>query len=243
MQVGGAVVVVTGASSGIGAATARAAARAGARVAVLARRQDRLTALAEELGSAAGRALAVQCDVTDAGQVRTALQQVVDVFGRVDVVVNNAGQGLQATVEEVDLADARAVLELNVLAPLAVVQAAAPLLRATGGGSIVNVSSGTTLAAAPGTGPYAASKAALEKLPAVARAELAQDGTTVSCVLPFATETEFLTSIRAGREAALEMTAGARFDPPEKVAEAILEVVRTGAAQVDLVPAAYGGSA
>ena len=241
MQVDGAVVVITGASAGIGAATARAAARAGARLALLARRQERLTALAEELGSA--RALALQCDVTDTAQVRAALQQVVDVFGRLDVVVNNAGQGLQATVEQVDLADARAVLELNVLAPLAVVQAAAPLLRATGGGSIVNVSSGTTLAAAPGTGPYAASKAALEKLSAVARAELAQDGITVSCVLPFATETEFLTSIRAGREAALEMTAGARFDPPEKVAEAILEVVRTGAAQVDLVPAAYGGSA
>ncbi len=126
---------------------------------------------------------------------------MVDVFGRVDVVVNNAGQGLQATVEEVDIADARAVLELNVLAPLVVMQAAAPLLRATGGGSIVNVSSGTTLAAAPGTGPCAASRAALE------------------------------------------MTSGARFDPPEKVAEAVLEVVRTGAAQVDVVPAAYGGSA
>ena len=73
MHVGGAVVVITGASSGIGAATARAAARAGARVALLARRRDRITALAEELEGAGGRALAVPCDVTDALQVRAAL--------------------------------------------------------------------------------------------------------------------------------------------------------------------------
>lgn len=242
MQVEGAVVVITGASSGIGAATAEAASRAGARVALLARRHDRLAALAGELGAEHGRALAIRCDVTDHDQVRAALQQVVDTFGRIDVVVNNAGQGLQATVEGVDLADARAVLELNVLAPLSVMQAAVPLLRAGGGGTIVNISSGTTLAAVPGTGPYAASKHALEKLSAVARAELAEDAITVSCVLPFATETEFLTAIRAGRDAALEMTAGARFDSPQRVADAVLDVVRTGAAQVDLVPAAYGGS-
>lgn len=243
MQVDGAVVVITGASSGIGAATARAAAGAGARVALLARRGDRIDALARELGSAGGEALAVRCDVTDQAQVHAALQQVVSTFGRIDVVVNNAGQGLQATVEQVDLADARAVFELNVLAPLAVMQAAAPLLRATGGGSIVNISSGTTLAAAPGTGSYAASKAALEKLSAIARAELAPDAITVSCVLPFATATEFMTSIRAGREAAEEMTAGAQFDPPERVAQAVLDIVRSGAEQVDLVPRAYGGSA
>ncbi|GAA4729410.1 hypothetical protein GCM10023328_04970 [Modestobacter marinus] len=243
MQIDGAVVVVTGASSGIGAATARAAAAAGARVVLAARREDRLAALAEELGSARGAALAVRCDVTDPAQVADALQAAVDAFGRIDVVVNNAGQGLQGTVADVDLEDVRAVLELNVLGPLVVMQAAVPHLRAGGGGSIVNISSGTTLAAVPGTGPYAASKSALEKLSAVARAELEPDGITVSCLLPFATSTEFMTSIRAGREAAEEMTAGATFDPPERVAEAVLDLVRTGAPQVDLVPRAYGGSA
>ena len=243
MQVEGAVVVVTGASSGIGAATARAAVRAGARVALLARRQDRIAALADALGAARGQALAVACDVTDPAQVADALQAVVTTFGRVDVVVNNAGQGLQSSVADVDLADLRAVLELNVLGPVIVLQAAVPLLRAGGGGSIVNVSSGTTLAAVPGTGPYAASKAALEKLSAVARAELAPDGIAVSCLLPFATSTDFMASLRAGREAAEEMTAGAVFDPPERVAQAVLDLVRSGAAQVDLVPRAYGGSA
>jgi NAD(P)-dependent dehydrogenase (short-subunit alcohol dehydrogenase family) len=243
VQVDGAVVVVTGASSGIGAATARAAAAAGARVVLVARREDRIAVLAAELGAEQGRALAVRCDVTDPTQVAAALQAALRTFGRVDVVVNNAGQGLQGTVEDVDLDDVRAVLELNVLGPLIVMQAAAPLLRAGGGGSIVNISSGTTLAAVPGTGPYAASKSALEKLSAVARAELAPHGITVSCLLPFATSTEFMSSIRAGREAAEEMTAGAVFDAPERVAEAVLDLVRTGAAQVDLVPAAYGGSA
>jgi short-subunit dehydrogenase len=235
--------VVTGASSGIGAATARAAAAAGARVVLAARREDRLTALAAELSGTGAEVLAVRCDVTEPDQVAAALGTAVATFGRVDVVVNNAGQGLQGTVADVDLDDVRAVLELNVLGPLVVMQAAVPLMRAGGGGSIVNISSGTTLAAVPGTGPYAASKSALEKLSAVAREELAPEGITVSCLLPFATSTEFMTSIRAGREAAEEMTAGATFDPPERVAEAVLDLVRTGAAQVDLVPRAYGGSA
>ena len=242
MQVDGAVVMVTGASAGIGAATARAAAATGARVVLAARREDRITALAEELRVAGHEALAVRCDVTDAAQVADLFRAAVGAFGRVDVVVNNAGQGLQTTLEDADLDDVRAVLELNVLGPLIVMQAAVPHLRAAGGGSIVNISSGTTFGAVPGTGPYAASKSALEKLSHVARAELAPYGITVSCLLPFATSTEFMTSIRAGREAAEEMTAGAQFDPPERVADAVLELVRTGAAQADLVPRAYGGS-
>lgn len=238
MKLEDSVVLVTGASSGIGEATARAAARAGSRLVLAARREDRIQALADELGDAQ----AVRCDVTDPAQVAGAVQVALDAYGRVDVLINNAGQGLQATIEEIDPADFRAVLDLNVVAPLLTMQAVIPAMRRQGAGSIVNVSSGTTFGNAPGTGAYVASKIGLERLSAIARGELAADGITVSTVIPFLTSTEFLMSIRAGRQAAEEMTAAADAHAPERVADAILELVRTGAPQLDLVPEAYGGS-
>jgi len=90
MDINGAVVLVTGASSGIGAATARAASQAGARVVLAARREDRIRQLADELGEA----LPVRCDVTDAGQVEALVRAATQAFGRLDVLVNVAGQGL-----------------------------------------------------------------------------------------------------------------------------------------------------
>lgn len=238
MEIENSVIVITGASSGIGAATARAASAAGARVVLAARRADRIQHLAGELG----QAIAVPCDVTDQAQVGALVQAALDAFGRIDVLVNNAGQGLQATVEEISLSDLRAVLELNLIAPLAMMQAVLPAMRGRNAGSIVNVSSGTTFADVPGTGGYVASKIALERLSAIARNELEGTGIVVSTLIPFATSTEFLTSIRAGRADAEAMTAGADFDSPEQVAAAILALIRSGATRMDLVPAAYGGT-
>ena len=238
MQIENSVVVITGASSGIGAATARAASRAGARLVLAARREDRVRELADELGDA----IAVRCDVTDEAQVADLVHSALDRFGRIDVVVNNAGQGLQATIDQISLDDFRALLELNLVAPLAMMKAVLPTMRRRNAGTIVNVSSGTTLADVPGTGAYVASKIALERLSAVARNELDGTGIVVSTMLPFATDTEFLTSIRAGRADAEAMTAGAVFDTPEQVADAILDLIRSEEPRADLVPAAYGGT-
>lgn len=238
MDITGSVIIVTGASSGIGAAVARAASLAGARVVLAARREERITALANELDGA----IAVRCDVTDQAQVTALVETALDTFGRIDVLVNNAGQGLQATAENLSLDDFRAVLELNLVAPLAMMQAVLPTMRRQNSGSIINISSGTTFADVPGTGGYVASKIALERLSAIARNELDGTGVSVSTMIPFATDTEFLSAIRAGRSDAEEMTAGAVFDTPEQVAEAILKLIRSGDARMDLVPAAYGGS-
>jgi short-subunit dehydrogenase len=232
------VVLITGASSGIGAATARAASRAGALLVLAARREDRVAALAAELGNA----IAVRCDVTDPAQVASLVQAALDGYGRVDVLVNNAGQGLQAEIEQISLDDFRAVFELNVVAPLALMQAVIPAMRAQGRGAIINVSSGTTFADVPGTGAYVASKVALARLSAIARAELENSGIVVSTIIPFATNTEFLSSIKAGRADAEAMTEGAVFDAPEQVADAIVELIGSGEAQKDLVPVAYGGT-
>ena len=238
MDIKNSVIVITGASSGIGAATARAASHAGARVVLAARREDRIKDLAAEID----RAVAVRCDVTDPAQISALVQTALDEFGRIDVLVNNAGQGLQAKTEQISLDDLRAVLELNLIAPLALMQAVLPVMRRQGAGTIVNVSSGTTFADVPGTGAYVASKIALERLSAIARNELDGTGITVSTMIPFATSTEFFTSIRAGRADAEEMTAGADFDTPGRVADAILELVESGEPRADLVPAAYGGT-
>ncbi|RFA07523.1 short-chain dehydrogenase [Subtercola boreus] len=238
MKIKDSVVIITGASSGIGAATARAASAAGARVVLAARREDRVRELADQLD----RALGVRCDVTDPAQVAALGQATLDAFGRVDVLINNAGQGVQAGVEQLSLDDFRGILELNLVAPLSTMQAVLPVMRLQGSGAIVNVSSGTTFADVPGTGGYVASKIALERLSAVARNELEGTGIVVSTMIPFATSTEFLSSIRAGRADAETMTAGAVFDEPERVAEAILELVESGEPQLDLVPSAYGGT-
>nr|WP_296774443.1 SDR family NAD(P)-dependent oxidoreductase [Rhodococcus sp. (in: high G+C Gram-positive bacteria)] len=238
MDIKDSVIVITGASSGIGQATARAASQAGARLVLAARREDRITDLAHELD----QAIAVRCDITDQQQIDSLVQTTLDAFGRIDILVNNAGQGLQAVVEEISLGDFRAVLELNLVAPLALMKAVLPTMRRQASGSIVNISSGTTFADVPGTSGYVASKIALERLSAIARNELEGTGITVSTMIPFATSTEFLASIRAGRADAETMTAGASFDTPEHVAAAILQLVRSGEPRADLVPVAYGGT-
>jgi NAD(P)-dependent dehydrogenase (short-subunit alcohol dehydrogenase family) len=240
MDLGNSVVLVTGASSGIGAATAQAASRAGARVVLAARREDRIRQLAAGLGDA----LAVGCDVTDAGQVADAVRATMDKFGRLDVLVNNAGQGLTASIEETGPADFRAILDLNLTGPLITMQAVLPVMRAQGGGAIVNVSSGTVFSVLPLSGAYAASKQGLAMLSATARLELADTGIVVSTFYPFVTGTEFIDSIKAGREAATQMMSdgGLKAQPPELAAGAIIDLIRSGAERADVVPQQFGGT-
>jgi NADP-dependent 3-hydroxy acid dehydrogenase YdfG len=220
MELQDAVVLVTGASSGIGAATARAAADAGAKVVLTARRADRIEALAAELPDA----LAVQTDVTHEGDLENAVEQALARYGRVDVLINNAGQGLHEPIERIRLEDFRAVLELNVVAALAAMQAVIPPMRRQGAGAIVNVSSGTTLHLMPGVGGYASTKAALNTLSSIARLELADAGIVVSTVFPRITDTDFHDVLRAG---ALRADAP-KGHSPEQVAAVILDLVRSG---------------
>jgi len=219
----GSVFLITGASSGIGSATARLAAGRGARVVLVARRTDRIEALAADLPDA----LAVTADITDGDQLRAAVEAATERYGRLDVLVNNAGQGLQLPLEKVDLDDFRAVIELNVVAPLAAMQAVIPIMRRQGGGAIVNISSGTSRIVIPGVGAYSATKSALNMMSQVARAELAVDGISVSVVYPNVTETEFFDVLRAG-----EATTRPGGHSAESVAELILGVVRDGTAEV-----------
>jgi short-subunit dehydrogenase len=232
MELDGAVVIVTGASSGIGAATARLAAGRGARVVLAARRADRIEALAAELPGA----FAVPTDLRDPAQVTRLVQATVTRFGRVDVLVNNAGQGLHVPVELVRLDDLEAIVKLNVYAPLLAMQAVIPVMRRQGGGVIVNVSSMTSRMVLPGVGAYAATKSALNMLSQVAHRELAADGIVVSVVYPSVTATEFHKSLAAGGRVGGDEWAS-RAQPAESVAEAIVGVIQSGEEEVLLTQA------
>jgi len=226
MDIDGKVCIVTGASSGIGAATARLLSGMGARVVLAARRTDRLDALAAELPGS----LAVTTDVTIPDQVRRLVSRTLGTHGRVDVLVNNAGQGLHVPVEELVPDDLRAVFELNVVAPLVGMQAVLPVMRAQSGGAIVNVSSATSLRIFPGLGGYSATKAALNLLSQIGRIEFADSGVAVSVVYPSVTETEFHQSLRAGHFAG--GPRGFPADPPELVAATIAVAIESGEAHL-----------
>jgi NADP-dependent 3-hydroxy acid dehydrogenase YdfG len=223
----GQVVVVTGASSGIGEATARLLHQAGAVPVLAARRTDRLAALSDELGGA----LAVPTDLTDPAQVRALVDASVRRHGRVDGLVNNAGASFPGRLEDVDLAAYVRLLELNVVGVVAAIQAVVPVMRRQGGGRIVNVSSGTTVRAPVGIGAYAATKAAVNMLSTVARKELAADGIDVSVVLPSVTATEFGGGMfrDPGR-----VPPGLVAHSPEYVARVILRALRTGEERIDV---------
>jgi short-subunit dehydrogenase len=159
-------------------------------------------------------------------------------------LVNNAGQGLHAGIEEIGVDDFRELLNLNLVAPLLMMQAVIPFMRKQGAGSIVNVSSGATLATYPGSGAYTSSKSALNMLSSVARLELADAGIAVSIMQPSITATEFYGSVKSGLESARtqEQATASVAHSPELVANMILGLINNGDAQADLVPEEYGGS-
>lgn len=228
MDVEDRVAIVTGASSGIGAATARLMHQHGAHVVMAARRGELLLQLADELPGS----IVIAADVTDDEARREVVGRTLDAHGRIDVLVNNAGQGLHVPLDEVSLDAFRDVLELNLVAPLALMQLVWPVMRTQRSGAIVNISSGTSRMALPGVGAYAATKAALNLLSATARKEFAADGISVSLVLPTVAATHFHDVLRQGVRPDRRLPfAGV---PAEEVATAILRAVETGEEEIAL---------
>jgi len=229
VQIKGAAAIVTGASGGIGLATARLLAARGARVALVARSRDKLEALARELPGA----VAIPCDLSDEAAIGAMVRTVRDRLGRVDILVNNAGRGYDAPLERIATSTYRQIFDLDVVGPLVAMQQVIPLMRAQGGGAIVNVSSGTALMHLPGMGGYASLKRALGGLALAAREELAPDKIVVSVVYPYMTATDFeANTIKdpgpgGGAE---DEGGGPPFppDPPDHVAKIILAAIESG---------------
>jgi NAD(P)-dependent dehydrogenase (short-subunit alcohol dehydrogenase family) len=240
MDLQGKTVIVTGASSGIGEAAARAFAEAGANVVLAARNQEALAALAKELGN--GRTLAVATDVTKRDQVEAMVDRAVGRFGRLDVIVNNAGVGIRANLANLDPTEFERLFQVNMMGPLYGMQAAIRAMRKSGGGTIVNISSGTSRIMVPFIGgAYPALKRALEIMSDYARAELAGENIKVLVVLPYLTDTNFgKNAMGGGGMPAPDFAAMRRNLPPaqsaEFVAQRIVEALRNEETEISLAP-------
>jgi short-subunit dehydrogenase len=224
------VVLVTGASAGIGRATAELLGRAGARVALAARSEDKLRELESQLPDS----FAVPVEMTDPESVRAMVKSVHDHYGRIDVLVNNAGRGMMGPIEAIDLDDLKYLTELNVYGPLIAMQSVIPLMRAQGGGAIVNISSALSKMSIPSLGGYASTKYALNALSYTACAELGGDNITVTAVYPNMTATEFnRNAISSGSTAWTPPRGGDApvVDTPETVADRILDAIEKGPAE------------
>ena len=186
----GKVVVITGASSGIGEATAEALAEEGATVVVAARREERLSELVERLNDDGGKALAVECDVTDEEQAHALIQRAKDEFGQVDILVNNAGV-MQLSKIEKGLSDEwRTMFDVNVMGLLYTTDAAVQVMKEQGSGHLVNVSSVAGRKSGPLRGAYSGTKFAVNAISEALRQELIEDNIRVTVVEPGAVETE-----------------------------------------------------
>jgi NAD(P)-dependent dehydrogenase (short-subunit alcohol dehydrogenase family) len=187
----GAVVAITGASAGIGREAALAFAREGARLALCARREDRLRAVAEAVGAMGSEALVMVVDVADEEQVRRFVDATLGRYGRLDVLVNNAGYGTKGRVEDTPGEDYRRLMETNFLGTVFGCRAAVPIMRRQGSGVIINISSIVGHRALPAGAAYGATKAAQISLTESLRAELWGTGVHACSVHPVGTATEF----------------------------------------------------
>lgn len=224
--------LVTGASAGIGAATARALAAHGAAVALLARRADRLHELAADIESAGGTALVLPADVTDAGQVAAAVSRAVAELGRLDTVVNNAGLMRMGAAAEAPLPDWDDLLAVNVHGVLYVSRAAIPHLidAATdsprGVADLVTISSTAGWVARPGTAVYSLTKFGVNAFSEGIRQELLGRRVRVGVVGPGTVDTEISSLLPPeDREAFESRTAGMVRLRPEDIADAVLYMV------------------
>ena len=246
----GRVWLITGCSSGFGRELARAALAAGDRVVATARKAEALAGLVDAGGD---RVRTAALDVTDPAQIDAAVQTALTEFGRIDVLVNNAGHGSVGAVEELAMADLRAVLDVMFFGAVAMTKAVVPLLRGQGSGTIVQMSSMGGLLAPPAFGAYCAAKFALEGLSEALAAEVGPLGVKVLIVEPGAFRTSFggsamhrsrtidaYAETTGATRAAVDGMDGSQPGDPAKAAAAIVRAVGAPDAPLRL---ALGGDA
>jgi NADP-dependent 3-hydroxy acid dehydrogenase YdfG len=228
----GTVALVTGASSGIGAATARALAGQGAAVALAARREDRLAGLAQEITRNGGRTLVIETDVTEKTQAQAAVERTVAELGRLDIVVNNAGVMLLGPIENAPLDEWEQMVRVNLLGVLYTAHAALPhLLKAAADGprqvaDLVNVSSTAGRVARNGTGVYNATKFGVVAFSESLRQEVTRRHVRVAVIEPGFVATELGSHMReAVRQQTLQFLSGIEPLAAEDIADAIQYVV------------------
>jgi short-subunit dehydrogenase len=223
------VVVVTGASAGIGAATVKALVVEGANVVLTARRAERLEALAAELAHQPGRRFCLAGDIREEGFAHELINLAIAEFGRVDVLINNAGLGQNSRLDEITADHMQTLLDTNVLALLYCTQAAVPHMKRQGGGQIINISSIVGQSPLPGLALYCATKTAVNFISRGLRMELRPYHIAVTTVYPGRTVTEF-GEARLGER--VESPSRLFQVPAERVAASIVKAIRSGRTEV-----------
>ncbi|SEH16295.1 NAD(P)-dependent dehydrogenase, short-chain alcohol dehydrogenase family [Natronorubrum sediminis] len=185
-DVAGKTAIVTGASQGIGEAIAKTLAASGANVSICSRSMDRVGPVADEINDAddAGEALALECNVREREQVQNLVDETVETFGDIDVLVNNAGGEFVAPFEDISANGWQTIVDLNLNSTVHCTQLAGEVMREGSGGAIINLSSVNGQHAAPGESHYGASKAAIIRLTETLATEWADDGIRVNCIAP-----------------------------------------------------------
>ena|SRR3989344_5476524 len=224
------VAIVTGASSGIGEATAKALAQHGVKVVLASRSKEKLDNLSSQLKDS----YVIQTDMMNEDEIKDMVKKAVDRFGRVDILVNNAGRGYDSLVENIEAPSYLELFKLNLLAPLITMQAVIPIMRRQSGGTIVNISSGTSMMDIPNISAYSSLKRALNGLSLTAREELKKDKIVVSLVYPYMTQTNFGKNVigKPRDDSWLDEGNISKADTPNYIAEKILEVIESGEAEI-----------
>ena len=234
MDIQGKVVIITGASAGIGLSTAQLFAQHGAKLALAARSADKLGQPVNELTAQGHTAIAIPTDVRQQAEVERLIEQTFSHYGQIDVLINNAGQAAVGPVSSVSIEDYRQIIDLNIFGPLYAIQAVVPKMREGGGGLILNISSTVTQMVIPVIGAYASTKSALNMLSATARGELAPENIRVITVYPGQTATDFGKNARVSQqtsEGRQGPTLSTSADTPEYVAQKILEAAQNEPAE------------
>jgi short-subunit dehydrogenase len=248
MDIKNKVIVITGASQGIGLETARVLAREGAKLVLAARSADSLKNLKKELdgsGHEGSASIAVPTDMRKPADIAALINAAVAEFGRIDVLINNAGQGMYGPVESIDIDKYKEIMELNVYGVLRAMELVIPIMRKQGGGMILNISSRVSKNYFPNLAAYASTKYALNALSLTARAELSKDNIVVSVFHPKMTSTNFgKNSVSASARQLYDSNrpgslppgrpAGMEVDTPEQVAEQIAKQIQSEAPEAEM---------
>jgi acetoacetyl-CoA reductase len=225
-----AVVVVTGASRGLGRAIAEELGRGGAKVVVnYSRSKEPAEELVQEISENGGEAIAVQADVSDPEQAQSLIDQTMEKFRRIDVLVNNAGINVDRTLRKLSVEDWDKVIQVDLNSAFYTVHAALPHMMEQGGGKIINMSSFVGEAGNVGQANYSAAKAGLLGFTKTAAKELARYGITVNSICPGFIETDMVASIPEDqREKLLKTVPLGRFGQPEEIARAVRFLIEDG---------------
>jgi short-subunit dehydrogenase len=225
MEINDKVIIVTGASQGIGLALAKILFALGAKVVLAARSKELLDKLEHELPGS----FAIKADMRKPKDITNLIEETLARFDRIDILVNNAGQAYYGPVESIDVDNYQSIIELNIHGPLRAMQAVIPQMRKQGGGMILNVSSMVSKNYFPYLGAYASTKYALNAISLTARQELAKDDIIVSVFHPKMTATNFGRNCIGARPdfSARPSAEMPKMDSAEAVAERIVQLIRS----------------